>query len=111
MKVVIAMSSIVLAVLFFALSAESRQPSSRATMVHAMQVNEIRPIAIDVRDKDAVARWATRMCDGFDLAEAAKVLNTSPTPSAIAKALTIHFPPASREVAIEACTAALNQGR
>lgn len=93
--------------LCFAFGAGGQRLISQTSHAANTQMSEFRPIAIDVRDKDAVARWASRMCTGLDLQEAAKVLETEPTASAIARALTIHLPSPSREAAITACEAAL----
>lgn len=75
----------------------------------AMRREEDSARVVDVNDLSAVKRWARNMCRGFDIEDAAHLLETEATVSAVAKSLTSNLPEPAETAARLICEAELRK--
>ena len=75
----------------------------------AMKREEDSARVVDVNDLRAVKRWARNMCRGFNVEDAAHLLETEATVSAVAKSLTSNLPEPAEATARLICEAELRK--
>lgn len=103
-RFVSALCLLVIAVLVFVLS-NGRERVNKVSASAAVMTkrDEWSARVVDVTDLESVKRWARNMCRGFKVEEAASLLNTEASISAVATGLTRNLSEPAESVARAVC--------